>query len=745
MFKNKKVLAVLLAILMLVSIITPIAIAIDFDDIGNTRYNSDIQFVTERGIMAGMGGNRFAPYENLSRAMFAVILWRMEGEPDATTSNPFSDVANDGWYSMAIRWARESGIANGTSATTFDPHRDITRQEVVTMFSRYIEWSGHSIDVSSDIDLYAFTDRYDIASWAVDPMIWAIYAGVIDVTDSTTLNPSSNATRGEIASMVVQMIELVEMLTYERSQSETEQEPTDTPATEPIATPPSTPPASGSGGGTGSGGGSGTPPSQPPPTPPEDEDYEYPPEEDNGYPSDGDDTDYPPKNGDNEYPPPIEDDFILTISVAETSVPQGQHFQVYAELKNNSGQDLEIIVDILFWPSNSRWWSWYPDAMDWPPAETILFLKDGVIRREPAWSGPPFYEPRRIEVGGGALPDIGTHELFFGAVFYIACEQGVDNQRIVVSSNTVEVTVLPPLPPPTTDDFILTISVEETSLPQGKSCFRLSIELKNNSGQDLAIAVRQLFLPYIPSWRSDESYIDMRPLHAILFRKNSVIRHNPWVPPFDTPTIFLYGGGSGYYDGEWVEWLPVGVYELSVRAVFYILCEYGSKQIELISNTVEVTVLPPLPPPTADDFILTISVEETTLPHGEGFFRYYVELKNNSGRDLEIIVDILFWPGIPNWRSCCVGTDMPELRTIHFPNNSFIRHEPWSPPFDNPSGHWGGGMGYYHGELLECLPVGTHEFRVGAGFYIVCDQGGEPQRTRVLSNIIKITILPSIG
>ena len=144
-------------------------------------------------------------------------------------------------------------------------------------------------------------------------------------------------------------------------------------------------------------------------------------------------------------------------------------------------------------------------------------------------------------------------------------------------------------------------------------------------------------------------------------------------------------------------------------------------------------------------FVLTISAEETSLPQGDNFFGFYVELKNNSGQDLEIIVDILFWPHIPNWRSDEVATDMPERRTIFFPKNGVIRHEPWSPPFDRPARFgYGGGSGYYGDEWVEWLPVGTHELSVGAVFYIICEQGRENQRVGVRSDTIVLTVLPSV-
>ena len=56
--------------------------------------------------------------------------------PDAGTSNPFTDVAEDAYYYDAVLWAAEEGITLGTSATTFSPNASCTRAQAVTFLWR---------------------------------------------------------------------------------------------------------------------------------------------------------------------------------------------------------------------------------------------------------------------------------------------------------------------------------------------------------------------------------------------------------------------------------------------------------------------------------------------------------------------------------------------------------------------------------------------------------------------------------
>jgi len=143
-------------------------------------------------------------------------------------------------------------------------------------------------------------------------------------------------------------------------------------------------------------------------------------------------------NGDEE----VAGDFVLTISVEKTTLTAGElnykSFQVYPELKNLSGRDMDITVDLLFRPTLP---GWRPDPIDWPISQTILFPKNGVIRREPGRF--PLYnqEPFGFAVGSSedeeSTLSVGTHELNFSAVF------GLEGQRVSVDSNTVLLTVLP--------------------------------------------------------------------------------------------------------------------------------------------------------------------------------------------------------------------------------------------------------------------------------------------------------------
>ena len=94
-----------------------------FVDVTNHWAYTDIKRVYNRGWMVGESATIFAPDQDLTRAMLAVILYAMAGEPEVTAANPFSDVPAGEWYTDAVIWAAANGIVVGCGDGTFRPGR----------------------------------------------------------------------------------------------------------------------------------------------------------------------------------------------------------------------------------------------------------------------------------------------------------------------------------------------------------------------------------------------------------------------------------------------------------------------------------------------------------------------------------------------------------------------------------------------------------------------------------------------
>ena len=107
-----------------------------FPDVKDSEwYIKAVEFVCTNGLMSGYANGRFGPNDTLTRAQFAQIIYNKESRPQAE-GGKFSDVTT-GWYADAVNWAAAEGIVAGIGGGKFAPDRPITRQDLAVMLWRY--------------------------------------------------------------------------------------------------------------------------------------------------------------------------------------------------------------------------------------------------------------------------------------------------------------------------------------------------------------------------------------------------------------------------------------------------------------------------------------------------------------------------------------------------------------------------------------------------------------------------------
>lgn len=199
----EKTISVLLAVaLLVVCLVLPITAADHpFTDVSdNAWYADNVQFVYEKGLMAGTAADKFSPETKMNRAMLVTVLYRMDGSHAASGTTPFTDIQAKEYYYPALVWAYGNGIINGTAPDKFSPEAPITREMMVTIFYRYAQFKG--LYVSKTDSLSKYTDAVKISNYAKTPFAWAVAAGVIFGNSATTLNPLGTATRAECATIL---------------------------------------------------------------------------------------------------------------------------------------------------------------------------------------------------------------------------------------------------------------------------------------------------------------------------------------------------------------------------------------------------------------------------------------------------------------------------------------------------------------------------------------------------------------
>lgn len=181
--------------------------ATPFADVAAGAWYADaVQYVYEKGMMNGTGETTFSPDETTTRGMIVTMLHRLEKEPAAAAAG-FADVDAGSWYADAVAWAAANGVVNGVSDTAFAPETAITREQMAAILYRYAQLKGYDVSVGEDTNILSYTDAGQISEYAIPAMQWACGAGLFEGDTATTLNPLGNATRAEVATILMRFCE----------------------------------------------------------------------------------------------------------------------------------------------------------------------------------------------------------------------------------------------------------------------------------------------------------------------------------------------------------------------------------------------------------------------------------------------------------------------------------------------------------------------------------------------------------
>lgn len=170
-------------------------------------YGDAVAAVYAQGLMMGTAEDTFAPELAATRGMVVSILHRLAGSP-TVSAEVFKDVTADDWYGQAVAWAASEGIASGTSAETFSPNAAVTREQLAALLCNFAAQQG--VDTTARSDLSCFDDAATVSDWAQDAVSWAHAEGLLAGTSATMLAPQGEATRAQLAAMLVRFSDYLE-------------------------------------------------------------------------------------------------------------------------------------------------------------------------------------------------------------------------------------------------------------------------------------------------------------------------------------------------------------------------------------------------------------------------------------------------------------------------------------------------------------------------------------------------------
>lgn len=185
------------------------AVDMPFTDVPEDAWYIDgAEYVYANYIMNGTGETTFGPNTTVSRGMIVQILYNLVGNPDVEGDTDFTDVTDDYWSAKAIAWAVNNGVVNGFEDGTFRPDENMTREQMAAILQNFAYQMG--LDISASGDLSNFTDIPEGEYWSRDALAWAYAEGLLAGTSDSTMDPAGQASRAQIAVIMMRFCEQYE-------------------------------------------------------------------------------------------------------------------------------------------------------------------------------------------------------------------------------------------------------------------------------------------------------------------------------------------------------------------------------------------------------------------------------------------------------------------------------------------------------------------------------------------------------
>ena len=173
----------------------------NFTDTSGHWAKTAIDYVVSKGYFAGLSNTEFGPNKSITRGQFVSVLGRMlnVNVNDYKDQN-FKDVKSGMYYSPYITWANKVGIASGVGQGNFAPDKELTREEMAVMMTKFLKVSGKNLNAKGKTN--AFKDEDKIQGWAKDSVKEMARLGIVSGMGDGNFAPKSSFTRAQVAQVL---------------------------------------------------------------------------------------------------------------------------------------------------------------------------------------------------------------------------------------------------------------------------------------------------------------------------------------------------------------------------------------------------------------------------------------------------------------------------------------------------------------------------------------------------------------
>ena len=162
-----------------------------------------VEALASKGIISGTSASTFDPGKKITRADFILMLVKAL-KLNADFTDNFADVNSDAYYYEAVGIAKKLGITAGTGKNKFNPKEEISRQDMMVLVLNALKAAGIELEVGTAADMAGFKDASKVAGYAKDAAAALVKAGIIKGSDNS-INPRSDLIRAEAAAVIYQI------------------------------------------------------------------------------------------------------------------------------------------------------------------------------------------------------------------------------------------------------------------------------------------------------------------------------------------------------------------------------------------------------------------------------------------------------------------------------------------------------------------------------------------------------------
>jgi hypothetical protein len=175
-----------------------------FSDMEKHWSRTYVEQARAKGLVEGIGNGLYDPSRQVTRAEFVTMLIRALGRTSDREENEtaYDDVKHGAWYYDKVMQAKAMGLLAFADDKRFSPHQPLTRQEMASILSSAFKLERPQTAPSA-ISLNEYSDIGDANPALLEDIRLMVQLGIMKGMSETTFGPTDRTTRAQAAIVLI--------------------------------------------------------------------------------------------------------------------------------------------------------------------------------------------------------------------------------------------------------------------------------------------------------------------------------------------------------------------------------------------------------------------------------------------------------------------------------------------------------------------------------------------------------------